>query len=135
MAVVRAATRMVAVLRAVMIAFPGCFNSSLGTIDYQGCGTYHIVGRCTEGVGVSNMCFSLLWLRDILIWAVCIGAAISIAKLLIPVAFAQFPLLGQIINIIIYAFVLCAVIYIAFMLISCLIGSGGLSFPVPHRGG
>ena len=79
------------------------------------------------------MCFSLAWLQSILIWAVIIGAVIAIVRLLLPMALAQLGGAGStllaIINIMVWAFVAIVVIYIAFGLISCLVGSGTLALP------
>ena len=79
------------------------------------------------------MCFSLGWLQQILIWAVIIGAVIAIVRLLLPLALAQLggggATLLAIINIAVWAFVAIVVIYIAFGLISCLVGSGTLALP------
>ena len=81
------------------------------------------------------MCFGLAWLEHLLVWCVVIGAAIAILKLVIPLAlgFLGGPggVIAQIINIVIWAVVVIAIIYIAFGILSCLVGSGGLSFP--HR--
>jgi hypothetical protein len=73
----------------------------------------------------------MIWLRDIFVWFIVIGAVIAIIKLLLPLVFAQWGgggTLAQIINIVLWAFVAIMIVYIAFALISCLLGSGG-SFP------
>jgi len=79
------------------------------------------------------MCFSLGWLQQILIWAVLVGAVIAIVRLLLPAVLAQLggagSILLQIINIVMWAFILIVIIYIAFGLISCLVGSGTLALP------
>lgn len=75
------------------------------------------------------MCFTLIWLRDLFIWAICIGAIIAIIKLLIPMVMAQFPQLVAILNIVLWAIVCILVVYIAFDLISCLLGSSGFRPP------
>lgn len=63
---------------------------------------------------------------QLLIWLVVIGAIVAVVKLLLPYVLAQFGTAGtlvvQILNIIMWAVVLIAIIYIAFELISCLLG-------------
>lgn len=82
------------------------------------------------------MCFTLAWLQQLFIWAIVIGAIIAIIRILLPMVFAQFGgggALGQIINIVLWAFVAIVVVYIAFALISCLLSmSGGM--PLFPRG-
>lgn len=77
-------------------------------------------------------CFSLQWLEQLFIWVIVIGAVIAIIRLLLPLVFAQFGgggVLAQIINIVLWAFVAIMIVYIAFALISCLLGGGGLMLP------
>lgn len=76
------------------------------------------------------MCFSLIWLRDLCVWIVMIVAVIAIVKLVLPWLLSQIgiPLVGQIINIVLWAFVAVMCIYVVFALLSCLFG-GGVSFP------
>ena len=78
-------------------------------------------------------CFTLGWLEQILVYFVIVGAIIAILRLLIPWVIAQIgvPILGQVINIILWAVIVIMVIYICFALISCLIGGG---FPLLPRG-
>jgi hypothetical protein len=75
------------------------------------------------------MCFSLSWVENVLIWLVVVGAIIAIVRLFLPLALAQFGGAGtvvmQVLNIIIWAFVLIAIIILAFELLSCLMGSSG----------
>ena len=82
-------------------------------------------------------CFSLEWLQQFLVYCVIVGAVIAIIRLVVPWAMAQvgIPILAQIVNIILWAIVVIFVIYIAFSLLSCLIGMGGhgLSLLPPHR--
>jgi hypothetical protein len=82
------------------------------------------------------MCFSLEWIETLLIWLVIVFAVIAILRLLLPWVFSLFstnpgPLL-PIINIVVGAVLAIFVIYIAFALIACLMGGGGLSL-FPHR--
>lgn len=80
------------------------------------------------------MCFSLGWIETLLIWLVIVFAVIAILRLLVPWVFSILgantgPLL-PIINIVVWAVIAIFVIYIAFALIACLLGSGALSlFP------
>ncbi len=77
------------------------------------------------------MCFDLHWVMTILIWLVVIGAVIAIVRLLLPQVLANFgaggSLVLQILNIVIWAAVLIAIIIFAFELISCLLGTTGMS--------
>jgi hypothetical protein len=79
------------------------------------------------------MCFSLGWLQQILIYLVVIGAIFAIIKLVVPLALTHFGaaggVLAQIINILMWAFIVILIIYIAFAVISCLMGSGGIMPP------
>ena len=82
------------------------------------------------------MCFSLQFFEQLLIWCVIIGAIFALVRLLLPMATAQMGPPGGVIlsvlNIILYAVIAIFVIYICFELISCLVGSGGLSLPRPR---
>lgn len=75
------------------------------------------------------MCFGAEWFKDLLIWLVIVGAVVALVRLLLPMALAQLGPPGgvilQVLNILLYAFVAIVVIYIAFDLISCLLGAGG----------
>ena len=86
-------------------------------------------------------CFSLLWLKDLLIWLVILVAIFAILNLLIPFVLRHAGgVLGEGVNIVIaalrivfWALVVIVVIIICFDLISCLIGHGGLSLPRATR--
>lgn len=81
-------------------------------------------------------CFSLAWLQQVLVWLVIVGAVVAILRLLIPwvLGVVGIPVVGQAVNIILWAVVIIYVIYIVFALLGCLAGGGGLSFPaMPHR--
>lgn len=80
-------------------------------------------------------CFTIQWLQQFLVWCVIVGAIIAIIRLIVPWVMAQvgIPLLGQVVNIILWAIVAIFVIYIVFALLSCLIGMGGVSLLPPHR--
>lgn len=82
------------------------------------------------------MCFSLSWLRDVFVWLIVIGACVALIKLVLPIVLAQLGPLGTIgnlivgaIRIVIWAFVAIICVYFIFDLVSCLLGSGGLTFP------
>lgn len=78
------------------------------------------------------MCFTLGWLESVLVWLVVLAAVIAIIRLLVPWITSMFglPVVGQILNIILWAIVAIAVIYICFDLISCLLNfSDGLRLP------
>lgn len=79
------------------------------------------------------MCFSLEWVERLLIWLVVLVAIIAILKLVIPPILAQLGWAGslvlQILNIVIWAIVLIAIIIFAFSMIECLASYGGLHLP------
>jgi hypothetical protein len=80
-------------------------------------------------------CFTLEWLEQVLIMLVVFLAVFAILKVLIPwvISMAGVAIPGpvmQIINIFIWALIAIAVIYFAFMVISCLMSmSGGIHLP------
>lgn len=89
------------------------------------------------------MCFTLEWLKAVLIWLVIICAVVACLKILIPWVLGKlstFPFLTEAIGIItkilwiiIYAVVVIFVIYVCFDLIQCLMSySGGLP-SLPRR--
>lgn len=82
------------------------------------------------------MCFSMVWLQQLLIWVVIVCAIIGILKLLIPYVLAQLGggggIIAAAINIVLWAVIAIFVIYICFALISCLGGMGNMSL-LPHR--
>lgn len=78
-------------------------------------------------------CFTLGFLKDLIIWCIVIAAVIAVIQLLIPwITSITWPILGQALTIILWAFVAIAVVTIIFQLLSCLVGgSGNIGFP--HR--
>ncbi len=72
-------------------------------------------------------CLSLGFLEALIIQCIIIGALIAVIQLLVPwlVSFTGWPILGQVIMIILWAIVAILVVYIIFALLSCLLGSGG----------
>ncbi len=75
-------------------------------------------------------CFSLAWIEQLCVWLVIVCAIVAIIRLLVPflTGLIGFPIVGQIINIALWAFVAILVIYIVFALLSCLLG-GGMGLP------
>ena len=73
------------------------------------------------------MCFDAEWIKSVLIWLVVIGAFVAVVRLLLPRVLAPFgdagTLVLSILNIVLWAVVLIAVIVFAFDLLSCLTGS------------
>ena len=84
------------------------------------------------------MCFTLGWMQQVLVYLVILFAVIAIIKLLVPYVLSMIgvPIVGQVINIVLWAVVAIIVIYICFALIGCLIGFGGgfHSLLPPHPG-
>ncbi len=72
------------------------------------------------------MCVSLTWVLYLLIWAVVIGAVVAILRLLLPYVLGLFGVAGdmvmRVINILIGAILIIAVIYLVIDLVSCLGG-------------
>lgn len=84
------------------------------------------------------MCFTLPWLRDLFIWIIIVCAVIALIRLLVPwlVGLIGIPILGQAINIVLWAIVAIMVVNVVFALIGCLLGFGGAGFgmfPLPRR--
>jgi hypothetical protein len=78
------------------------------------------------------MCFSLAWLEQLIVWLIVISAIVAIIKLVIPFldSLTGFPIIGQILMIVLWAIVAIAIVIIIFGLLSCLLGGGGtLGFP------
>ena len=73
-------------------------------------------------------CFSLAFVEQLIIWLIVIIALVAIIQLLIPFvdSLSGFPIIGQIIRIILWAIVAILVVYLIFALLSCLLGSGSL---------
>ena len=81
------------------------------------------------------MCFSPAWIESLLIWLVIVCAIIAFIRLVLPPLLAQLGagggIVGGALNIVLWAIIAIAVIYIFFALIMCV---GGGSFPLfPHR--
>lgn len=77
-------------------------------------------------------CFTLGWIEQLLVWLVIVCAIVAIIRLLVPwiTEMVGMPIIGQVINICLWAFLAIICIYIIFGLLSCLVGmAGGLHFP------
>lgn len=71
-------------------------------------------------------CFTLAWLQQVLVWLVVVAAVVAILRLLIPwITSITFPIVGQALEIILWAVLAIVAIYIIFALLSCLLGMGG----------
>jgi hypothetical protein len=76
-------------------------------------------------------CLSLAFLEQLLIWLVLASAIIACLKLLIPwITSITFPIVGQVLMIILWAVVAIIAIYIVFALLGCLVG--GIHLPLPR---
>ena len=80
------------------------------------------------------MCFSLAWIEQLCVWLIVVCAVVAIIRLLVPFLTGMIigvPVVGQIINIVLWAVVAIMVVYIVFALLSCLLGAGGglMHFP------
>ena len=72
-------------------------------------------------------CFNLIFLQQLVIWTVVIIAIVAVIRLLIPYVddFTRKPIIGRILEIVLWLIVAVAVIYLIFALLGCLLGSGG----------
>ena len=70
-------------------------------------------------------CFTLGFLQQLIIWCIVTAALVACLQLLIPwLSSFTWPILGQVLRIILWAIVAIIVVYIIFTLLSCLLGSG-----------
>ena len=72
-------------------------------------------------------CFSLSFLQQLIIWVIVIAAIVAVIRLLVPylTSLIGFPIIGRIIEIVLWVVVAIAVVYLIFGLLGCLMGSGG----------
>ncbi len=79
-------------------------------------------------------CLSLGFLQDLIIQCIIIAVVVGVLQILVPwlVSFTGWPVLGQIITIILWGIVAILIVYIIFALLGCLVGSGGFHSPF-HR--
>lgn len=76
-------------------------------------------------------CFSLAFVEQLLIWLVIAGAVIAVLRLLIPwITSITSPIIGQVLEIVLWAVVAILAIYIVFALLGCLVG--GVHLPLPR---
>lgn len=80
------------------------------------------------------MCFSLGWIEELCIWLIVVIAVVSVIRLLVPylTGLIGVPLIGQIINIVLWAVVAIMCVYIIFALLACLLGAGGGLMHLPR---
>lgn len=81
------------------------------------------------------MCFTLGWLMQFCIQLVVIAAIVAILRLVVPtlVGWIGIPMVGQVINIVLWAVLAIFAIYIIFGLLSCLLGAGHMTAPFYQR--
>jgi hypothetical protein len=74
------------------------------------------------------MCFTLSWIEQLCVWLIMVIAVVAILRLLVPflTGMIGIPVVGQFINIVLWAVVAIMCVYIIFALLSCLLGGGGL---------
>lgn len=79
-------------------------------------------------------CLSLSFLQDLIVQCIIIGVIVAVMQLLVPwlVSFTGWPILGQIIMIILWGIIAIMIVYIIFALLACLVGGGGFH-PFSHR--
>lgn len=71
-------------------------------------------------------CFSLVWLEQMLVWLVIASAVVACIRLIIPwITSITFPIVGQVLEIVLWAVIAIIAIYIIFGLLGCLVGMGG----------
>ena len=74
-------------------------------------------------------CFSLWFLRDLIIWIIVICGIVAIIRLLIPSLVPGVPpIVLQILNIVLWVIIACAIVYLIFDLLSCAL----VGFPRLH---
>jgi len=75
-------------------------------------------------------CLSLGFLQALIIQCIIIGVIVAVIQLLVPwlVSFT-WPILGQIIMIVLWGIIAIMIVYIIFALLGCLVGGGGFRFP------
>lgn len=79
-------------------------------------------------------CFTLGFLQQLIVWCIVTAALVACLQLLIPwLSSFTWPILGQVLRIILWAIVAIIVVYIIFALLSCLLGgAGGAPFRLPR---
>lgn len=73
-------------------------------------------------------CFTLGYLQALIIQCIILAALVACIQLLIPwLGSLTWPIIGQILSIILWTIVAIIVVYIIFSLLSCLLGGGTLN--------
>lgn len=71
-------------------------------------------------------CLSLGFLQSLIVYIIVVAAIIAVLNLLIPwLSSITWPIVGQVLQIVLWAVVAILVVYIIFALLSCLLGMGG----------
>jgi len=72
-------------------------------------------------------CLSLGFLQQLIIWVIVIAAIVAVIRLLIPYldSLTGVPIIGRILEIVLWVVVAIMVVYLIFGLLGCLLGSGG----------
>ena len=77
-------------------------------------------------------CLSLSFLQQLIIWVIVIAAIVAVIRLLIPHldSLTGVPIIGRVLEIVLWVIVAIMVVYLIFGLLGCLLGSdGGLHLP------
>jgi len=79
-------------------------------------------------------CLSLGFLQDLIVQCIIIAVVVGVLQILVPwlVSFTGWPVLGQVINVILWGIIAILIVYIIFALLGCLVGGGGFH-PFSHR--
>lgn len=79
------------------------------------------------------MCFSLMWLVQILIWLVVLSVVVTLLRIwVLPLLAGVDPRIPATINVIIWAIVVIFVIYVVADLLMCVVGGPGFGFGGPY---
>jgi len=72
-------------------------------------------------------CLSLSFLQQLIIWVIVIAAIVAVIRLLIPHldSLTGVPIIGRVLEIVLWVVVAIMVVYLIFGLLGCLLGSGG----------
>jgi hypothetical protein len=75
----------------------------------------------------SMSCLSLSFLQQLIIWVIVIAAIVAVIRLLIPHldSLTGVPIIGRVLEIVLWVVVAIMVVYLIFGLLGCLLGSGG----------
>lgn len=85
---------------------------------------------------IVGTCFTLGWLAGLIVWAIVVGAAVMILRLLLPLVLGWFGVVGgtiaAVVDILLKAFIAIVVVLLIFDVLACLLGAGGTPFPWPR---